>query len=448
MGKRRFLFSAVKKAITCQSKQKQEKRTRKGRGCFRRQQSVNMEAVGAEKAVVLRETPPPTQEVKLHEAESEQKLHEAESEQNRHAYSVALVTAMAAEAAVAAANAAAEVVRLRAAAHGSGETKEEMASIKIQAAFRGYVARRVLRALRGLMRLKTVVGGKSVERQAAASLKCMQTMARLQSEIRARRTLLLEENPSVHKQNGRIRDDDLDKSRAFKGENWDQSCRSKEQIEAEMNYKQEAARRRERALAYAYSHQTLKNPSDSTNQAFVDPINPGWGWSWLERWMSARPWEKGDVAEYEAVAKAASGRAIAIRGDTKVQSLTAQGGRRPPGRQSPSTPKSRVGGRIRPWSPREVLVTDDDSRSLNSTQSEQCRRRSSYAGSSLRDNESLGSSPAVPGYMAYTESARARSRLPSPQGSETGGSAKKRLSFSGSPARPRRHSTPTRSGAS
>lgn len=60
-----------------------------------------------------------------------------------------------------------------------------------------------------------MVGGKSVERQAAASLKCMQTMARLQSEIRARRTLLLEENPSVHKQNGRILNDDLDKSRAF-----------------------------------------------------------------------------------------------------------------------------------------------------------------------------------------------------------------------------------------
>ena len=164
--------------------------------------------------------------------------------------------------------------------------------------------------------------------------------------------------------------------------------------------------------------------------------------------MAARPWEKGDVAEYEAAAKAASGCAVAIRGDTKVQSPTAQGGRRPPGRQSPSTPKSRAGGRIRPASPRGVLVTDDDSRSLNSTQSEQCRRRSSYAGSSLRDDESLASSPAVPGYMAYTESARARSRLPSPQGSETAGSAKKRLSFSGSPARPRRHSTPTRSGAS
>lgn len=23
----------------------------------------------------------------------------------------------------------------------------------------------------------------------------------------------------------------------------------------------------------------------------MDPNNPHWGWSWLERWMAARPWE-------------------------------------------------------------------------------------------------------------------------------------------------------------
>lgn len=67
------------------------------------------------------------------------KLIEAENEQNRHAYSVALVTAMAAEAAVAAAHAAAEIVRLRTAA--CKITKEEIAATKIQTAFRGYLVR-------------------------------------------------------------------------------------------------------------------------------------------------------------------------------------------------------------------------------------------------------------------------------------------------------------------
>ena len=39
------------------------------------------------------------------------------------------------------------------------------------------------------------------------------------------------------------------------GENWDDSTQSKEQIEASLISRQEAAIRRERALAYAFSHQ-------------------------------------------------------------------------------------------------------------------------------------------------------------------------------------------------
>lgn len=39
------------------------------------------------------------------------------------------------------------------------------------------------------------------------------------------------------------------------GENWDDSLQSKEQIEAGLLSKYEAAMRRERALAYAFTHQ-------------------------------------------------------------------------------------------------------------------------------------------------------------------------------------------------
>jgi hypothetical protein len=39
------------------------------------------------------------------------------------------------------------------------------------------------------------------------------------------------------------------------GEQWDDSTQSKEQIEASLISRQEAAVRRERALAYAFSHQ-------------------------------------------------------------------------------------------------------------------------------------------------------------------------------------------------
>jgi len=41
------------------------------------------------------------------------------------------------------------------------------------------------------------------------------------------------------------------------GGEWDDSLQSKEQIEASLLSKQEAAIRRERALAYAFTHQVL-----------------------------------------------------------------------------------------------------------------------------------------------------------------------------------------------
>ena len=31
----------------------------------------------------------------------------------------------------------------------------------------------------------------------------------------------------------------------------------------------------------------------------MDPTNPAWGWSWLERWMAARPWESHSLMEKE-----------------------------------------------------------------------------------------------------------------------------------------------------
>lgn len=74
-------------------------------------------------------TSPPIEDVKL---------TETENEQNKHAYSVAIATAVAAEAAVAAAQAAAEVVRLTSVTCSSGKL-EEVAAIKIQTAFRGYL---------------------------------------------------------------------------------------------------------------------------------------------------------------------------------------------------------------------------------------------------------------------------------------------------------------------
>lgn len=74
--------------------------------------------------------------------QEEVNLNNVENEQSEHAYSVAVATAVAAEAAgaaVTAAHAAAEVVQLPTVNRFAGKSKEEVAAIKIQTAFRGYL---------------------------------------------------------------------------------------------------------------------------------------------------------------------------------------------------------------------------------------------------------------------------------------------------------------------
>lgn len=51
--------------------------------------------------------------------------------------------------------------------------------------------------------------------------------------------------------------------------------------------------KRERAIAYANSHQWRPESNGGSSQVYFnnEGDKPHWGWSWLERWMAARPWE-------------------------------------------------------------------------------------------------------------------------------------------------------------
>ncbi|KAL3524243.1 hypothetical protein ACH5RR_017077 [Cinchona calisaya] len=127
-----------------------------------------------------------------------------ELDANKHAIAVAAATAAVAEAALAAAQAAVEVVRLTSAGTSSGgsrtvsstpayadaggrEWRRQIAAIKIQSAFRTYLARRALRALKGLVKLQALVRGHIVRKQSADMLRRMQAMARIQARASATR---------------------------------------------------------------------------------------------------------------------------------------------------------------------------------------------------------------------------------------------------------------------
>ncbi|KAK8595564.1 hypothetical protein V6N13_000271 [Hibiscus sabdariffa] len=115
--------------------------------------------------------------------------NETEKEQNKHAIAVAAATAAAADAAVAAARAAAEVVRLTSHGRGTmfGGRTERWAAVKIQTIFRGYLARKALRALKGLVKIQAIVRGYLVRKQAAATFHGMQALIRAQAAIRSRK---------------------------------------------------------------------------------------------------------------------------------------------------------------------------------------------------------------------------------------------------------------------
>ncbi|KAG6414343.1 hypothetical protein SASPL_127063 [Salvia splendens] len=107
-----------------------------------------------------------------------------DKEQNKHAIAVAAATAAAADAAVAAAQAAAAVVRLTT---RGGATAEKCAAVKIQSLFRGFLARKALRALKGLVKIQALVRGFLVRKQAAATLQSMQALIRAQASVRAQK---------------------------------------------------------------------------------------------------------------------------------------------------------------------------------------------------------------------------------------------------------------------
>ncbi|KAJ8432247.1 hypothetical protein Cgig2_013900 [Carnegiea gigantea] len=398
------------------------------------------------------------------------KLSQVEKEETKHAYNPAVATAKAAEATVAVAQAAAEVVCLTTATH-SDKSKQEVAAIKIQTAFRGYLARRALRVLRGLKRLQTRMQGQAIKRQTMNTLKTMQTLAQMQSEVRERRLRMAEEN-LVHqkliqqKHAKELARQEHEKSQKT-ADDWDSSRITKEQIQANLQSRHEAATRRERTLAYSYTHQqTWKSAARSATTMFMDQNNPHWGWSWMERWLASRPWEtvnmtKKDSSNNDYPRLKASKFTLVKKEMTKSYAQYHNSEKPPPSIQkqthstigrlsSSSAPSKSVSSpvaarKLRSQTPRaspkaSMWGPDEDVKSMVSKRPGHSRRNS--CSSAKDDNESLGSSQTVPGYMAPTESAKARSRSVTPDRSSVT-SVKKGSSYTPSPTRSRRSTSST-----
>lgn len=164
---------------------------------------------------------------------------------------------------------------------------ETIAATRIQTAFRAYKARKALRRLKGFTKLKILTEGYSVQKQASTTITYLHSWSKIQGAIRARRVCMVtEDRIRRKKQESQLKLEE--KLHDFEVE-WSGGPETMEETLGRIHQRGEAAVKRERAMAYAFSHQWRANSSQSLGSYELGKAS--WGWSWKERWIAARPWE-------------------------------------------------------------------------------------------------------------------------------------------------------------
>ncbi|KAG2334177.1 hypothetical protein Bca4012_016430 [Brassica carinata] len=162
--------------------------------------------------------------------------------------------------------------------------EEVLAATRIQTAFRGHLARKALRALKGIVKLQAYIRGRAVRRQAMTTLKCLQSVVNIQSQVCGKRT---------HIPRGSSHRDYEDSNNTFHmfSENilkvetngqkrWDDSLLTKEEARAVVMSKKEAALRRERIKEYAVTHR-------KSAESYQKRSNTKWKY-WLDEWVDTQ----------------------------------------------------------------------------------------------------------------------------------------------------------------
>ncbi|RAL49688.1 hypothetical protein DM860_001979 [Cuscuta australis] len=168
---------------------------------------------------------------------------------------------------------------------------EHIAAIRIQKSFRGFMARKALHWLKLVAKMKMLREGNLAKKQTSIVSSHLRAWTHLQTEIRARRVSMVVEG---HLRRRKIENQSKleEKLQSLEVE-WSGGPESKEKALARIHQREEASEKRERALAYAFSHQwTRANSSNIMHKwSSLEPGKTSWAWSWTDRWIASRPWE-------------------------------------------------------------------------------------------------------------------------------------------------------------
>ncbi|KAK7244204.1 hypothetical protein RIF29_39022 [Crotalaria pallida] len=166
---------------------------------------------------------------------------------------------------------------------------DEIAATRIQNAFRSFMERRTRNHLRGADKFEALIQDHMAKEQTETTLSYIHSWSRIQDQIKARRLGMITEARVKRKnmENQLKHDAKINELEV----EWCNGSETMEEILSRIHQREEAAVKRERALAYAFSHQWRPNCSQYFGQASYSLGKESWGWSWKERWVAARPWE-------------------------------------------------------------------------------------------------------------------------------------------------------------